>query len=70
MSLGDIALLARTFVLPLHQIGVRMVEGLPGRSFVARLVPAVGLAGLLLLFTTIYAIEAARAGLSQRRRAT
>ena len=45
-------------MLPLHQIGVRLVEGLPGRSFVARLVPAAGLAGLLLLFTTIYAIEA------------
>ena len=56
--LGDLALLARTFVLPLHQIGVRMVEGLPGRSFVARLAPAVGLAGLLFLFTAIYALEA------------
>ena len=31
--LSDIALLARTLVLPLHQIGVRLVEGLPGRSF-------------------------------------
>jgi lipopolysaccharide/colanic/teichoic acid biosynthesis glycosyltransferase len=56
--LGDIALLARTFVLPLHQIAVRMVEGLPGRSLIARVVPALGLAALLLLFTTVYAIEA------------
>jgi lipopolysaccharide/colanic/teichoic acid biosynthesis glycosyltransferase len=54
----DLALLARTFVLPLHQIGVRLVEGLPGRSFVARTVPAVGFAALLLAFTAIYAIEA------------
>ena len=56
--LGDLALLARTCVLPLHQIGVRMVEGLPGRSLVARLAPAVGLSGLLFLFTAIYALEA------------
>ena len=56
--LGDLSLLARTFVLPLHQIGVRLVEGLPGRSFLARTVPAVGFAGLLLAFTAIYAIEA------------
>ena len=55
---GDLALLARTFVLPLHQIGVRLVEGLPGRSFVARAVPALGFAALLLAFTAIYAIEA------------
>ena len=46
-------------MLPLHQIGVRLVEGLP-RPLVRspRVVPAVGLAGLLLVFTTIYAIEA------------
>ena len=56
--LRDLGLLARTFVLPLHQIGVRLVEGLPGRSFVARTVPALGFAALLLAFTAIYAIEA------------
>jgi lipopolysaccharide/colanic/teichoic acid biosynthesis glycosyltransferase len=56
--LGDLALLARTFAIPLHQIGVRMVEGLPGRSLVARVVPVAAFAGLLLLFTTLYAIEA------------
>ena len=56
--IGDVALLARTFVLPLHQIGVRLVEGMPGRSFAGRLVPAVGLAGLLFVFTAIYALEA------------
>ena len=56
--LGDLALLAQTLVLPLHQIGVRLVEGLPGRSFVARLAPAVALAGLLFVFTAIYALEA------------
>jgi lipopolysaccharide/colanic/teichoic acid biosynthesis glycosyltransferase len=56
--LGDLALLARTCVLPLHQVGVRMVEGLPGRSFVARLAPAAGLIGLLFLFMAIYALEA------------
>jgi lipopolysaccharide/colanic/teichoic acid biosynthesis glycosyltransferase len=56
--LRDLSLLARTFVLPLHQIGVRLVEGLPGRSFIARTVPAVGFAALLLAFTAIYAIEA------------
>jgi lipopolysaccharide/colanic/teichoic acid biosynthesis glycosyltransferase len=56
--LTDIALLARTFVLPLHQIGMRLVEGLPGRSLVARVVPVAAFAGLLLLFTTLYAIEA------------
>src|SRR4051794_35381587 len=44
----DLALLARTFVLPFHQIGVRLVEGMPGRTFLARLVPAVGLTGVLL----------------------
>lgn len=54
---GDVVLLARTLVLPLHQVGVRLVEGLPGRSFAARLVPAACLAGLLLLFTAIYALE-------------
>jgi len=54
----DMALLARTFVLPFHQIGVRLVEGMPGRSFVARLVPAVGLTGVLLAFTALYALEA------------
>jgi lipopolysaccharide/colanic/teichoic acid biosynthesis glycosyltransferase len=56
--LGDIALLARTFVLPLHQVGTRLVEGLPGRSLGARVVPVAAFAGLLLLFTTLYAIEA------------
>ncbi len=56
--LGDLSLLARTFVLPLHQIGVRLLEGLPGRSFLARAVPAVGFAMLLLAFTAVYAIEA------------
>jgi lipopolysaccharide/colanic/teichoic acid biosynthesis glycosyltransferase len=56
--LGDLRLLARTFVLPVHQIGVRLVEGLPGRSFLARAVPAAGFAALLLAFTAIYAIEA------------
>ena len=55
---GDLALLARTFVLPLHQIGVRLVEGMPGRSFAARLAPAVGLTCLLFVFTAIYALEA------------
>jgi lipopolysaccharide/colanic/teichoic acid biosynthesis glycosyltransferase len=55
---GDLALLAQTLVLPLHQIGVRLVEGLPGRSFLARLAPAIGLTGLLFLFTAIYALEA------------
>jgi lipopolysaccharide/colanic/teichoic acid biosynthesis glycosyltransferase len=55
--LRDIGLLAKTFVLPLHQIGVRMVEGLPGRSFAARIVPALGLTGLLLVFTAVYTIE-------------
>jgi lipopolysaccharide/colanic/teichoic acid biosynthesis glycosyltransferase len=55
---GDLALLARTFVLPLHQIGVRLVEGMPGRTFVARLAPAIGLSGLLFVFMTIYALEA------------
>jgi lipopolysaccharide/colanic/teichoic acid biosynthesis glycosyltransferase len=55
---GDLALLVRTLVLPLHQIGVRLVEGLPGRSFVTRLAPAAGLAGLLFVFTAIYALEA------------
>jgi lipopolysaccharide/colanic/teichoic acid biosynthesis glycosyltransferase len=54
---GDIALLARTLVLPLHQIGVRLVEGLPGRSFAARLVPAASFSCLLLLFTVVYALE-------------
>ena len=56
--MGDLALLARTFVLPLHQIGVRMVDGLPGQSFAARLAPAIGLAGLLFVFMAIYALEA------------
>src|SRR4051794_692516 len=56
--LGDLSLLARTLVLPLHQIGVRLVEGLPGRSFLARTVPVAGFAALLLAFTAIYAIEA------------
>ena len=56
--LGDLALLAKTFVLPLHQIGVRLVEGLPGRSFAARLAPAIALVGLLFVFTAIYALEA------------
>ena len=56
--MGDLTLLVRTLVLPLHQIGVRLVEGLPGRSFVTRLAPAAGLAGLLFVFTAIYALEA------------
>jgi hypothetical protein len=34
-----------------------MVEGLPGRSFAARIVPALGLTGLLLVFTAVYTIE-------------
>jgi lipopolysaccharide/colanic/teichoic acid biosynthesis glycosyltransferase len=55
---GDIALLARTLVLPLHQIGTRLVEGLPGQTMLARAMPVVALAALLLVFTTVYAIEA------------
>jgi lipopolysaccharide/colanic/teichoic acid biosynthesis glycosyltransferase len=56
--IGDLALLARTLVLPLHQIGVRVVEGMPGRSFIGRLAPPVALTGLLFVFTAIYALEA------------
>jgi lipopolysaccharide/colanic/teichoic acid biosynthesis glycosyltransferase len=56
--IGDLALLARTLVLPLHQIGVRLVEGMPGRSFIGRLAPPVALTGLLFVFTAIYALEA------------
>jgi lipopolysaccharide/colanic/teichoic acid biosynthesis glycosyltransferase len=59
---GDAALLVRTLVLPLHQIGVRLVEGLPGRSLMTRLAPAIGLAGLLFVFTAIYALEAGASG--------
>ena len=63
--LGDLALLARTLVLPLHQIGVRMVEGLPGPLVRgARACPPSGSPACCSLFTTIYAIEAARARLS------
>jgi lipopolysaccharide/colanic/teichoic acid biosynthesis glycosyltransferase len=56
--LGDLALLARTLVLPLHRITVRMVESMPGRTFAARLAPALVVCGLLFVFMAIYALEA------------
>jgi lipopolysaccharide/colanic/teichoic acid biosynthesis glycosyltransferase len=56
--IGDVALLARTFVLPFHQIGMRIVEGLPGRTLVARVAPVVALSAVMLAFTAIYALEA------------
>jgi lipopolysaccharide/colanic/teichoic acid biosynthesis glycosyltransferase len=55
--LGDVALLARTVLLPFHQIGMRLLDGLPGRSFVARVAPAVALSAVMLAFTAVYAME-------------
>ena len=58
---GDLTLLARTFVLPLHRIAVRMVETMPGRTFMARLAPGLVACGVLLVFMAIYALEAGAA---------
>src|SRR3954447_19819478 len=55
--LGVVALLARTVLLPFHQIGMRLLEGLPGRSFIARVAPAVALSAVMLAFTAVYAME-------------
>ena len=67
---GDLELLARTLVLPLHQIGGGWSEDVPGRAFVARTLPRLGFAALLLAFTGDLRDRGRRAGLAAPRDAS